>query len=165
MKRILFICAGNICRSPIVEAVARIEFARAGVAAHFESAGIEDYHIGKPADPRAIRIAEAHGYPLAAHRARQVRRGDFDAFDHLLAMDRANLRGLERLQPVQARVVPTLFLSEAGLGNAEVPDPYFGTEADFEHVVALARSGIDALLERWSTQLEKDGDGHAHTGT
>lgn len=149
MKRVLFICMGNICRSPIVEAVARVEFARAGIDVHVQSAGTEDYHVGQPADRRAIRVAEAHGYPLAAHRARQVQPTDFESFDYLLAMDHVNLRALGGLQSKGASVKPTLFLTEAGLGDAEVPDPYYGAEEDFEYVVALARKGVAALIECW----------------
>ncbi|MET0226295.1 MAG: low molecular weight phosphotyrosine protein phosphatase, partial [Dokdonella sp.] len=78
MTRILFVCMGNICRSPIVESVARLEFARAGIDAEIASAGTENYHVGQRADERAIAIAEAHGYPLAAHRARQLQRADFE---------------------------------------------------------------------------------------
>lgn len=164
MTRILFICMGNICRSPIVETVARVEFARAGIAVHVESAGTEEYHVGQPADRRAIRIAEAHGYPLAAHRARQVRDEDFESFDRLLAMDHVNLRALARGRSVQTRVAPRLFLAEAGLGDVHVPDPYYGTDSDFEHVVALARSGVTALIERLSPAKGRAGDGHAQAG-
>jgi protein-tyrosine phosphatase len=143
MTRILFVCMGNICRSPIVEAVARAEFARAGIEAEVASAGTEAYHVGGRADARAIRIAQEHGYALAAHRARQVCRGDFTAFDHLLAMDRTNLRALQRLRLADEGCTPVLFL-----GDDEVPDPYYGADADFVHVVALARSGVAALAQR-----------------
>ena len=165
MTRILFVCMGNICRSPMVEAVARVEFARAGIAAHVESAGTEDYHVGAPADRRAIRIAEAQGYPLAAHRARQVNAADFMTFDYLLAMDHVNLRALKHVQPQRPKAVPTLFLGEAGQPDAQVPDPYYGSDEDFEHVLALARDGIAALIERLSRQKRRGGDGNAQTGT
>jgi len=148
MRRILFVCMGNICRSPIVESVARVEFARAGIDADIASAGTENYHVGQPADERAIAIAEAHGYPLAAHRARQVQRGDFERYDHLLVMDRVNLRALRRVQPAQGGGAAELFLGHAGLGAEEVPDPYYGTHDDFERVVALARDGVAAMLRR-----------------
>ena len=141
MTRLCFVCLGNICRSPTVEAVARREFARAGLRVEVASAGTADYHIGRGADPRSIRIAAAHGYDLAVHRARQFRAADFAAFDYVLAMDRANLRELQRLAPVGA--MPALFL-----GDAEVPDPYYGSDADFEQVVALARSGVEAWIAR-----------------
>lgn len=143
MTRILFICMGNICRSPTIEAIARTEFARAGIAAQVDSAGTEDYHVGHSADPRSMAVAAAHSYSLAAHRARQVRRTDFTTFDHLLAMDRVNLRALQRFRPAQGGVEPALFL-----GDTELPDPYLGSRADFEHVVELARGGVEALVER-----------------
>ena len=125
MTRILFVCMGNICRSPIVETVARVEFARAGIDAHVASAGTESYHIGEGADPRAIEIAEANGYPLARHRARQVRSADFDEFDWILAMDRVNLSALARHRARNAPREAALFLPHAGFaGLDEVPDPY-----------------------------------------
>lgn len=143
MTRILFVCLGNICRSPTVEAVARVGFARAGVEAHVESAGTADYHVGRGAEPRSTAVAAAHGYDLSTHRARQVCGADFVRFDHVLAMDRANLQALQRFRPGQRGVEPRLFL-----GEDELPDPYYGTHADFERVVALAHDGVAALLAR-----------------
>ncbi len=140
---ILFVCMGNICRSPTVEAIARTEFAHSGFDARVASAGTEDYHVGEGADRRAIAFAEAHGYALEAHRARQVRAGDFDAFDLVLAMDQRNLRDLQRFRTARDRTVPMLFL-----GDAEVPDPYYGGDADFLRVIELAREGVAAILER-----------------
>lgn len=149
MTRILFICMGNICRSPTVEAVARVELARAGIAATVASAGTEDYHIGAPADRRSIAVAEAAGYPMAAHRARQVGIADFADYDHLLAMDAVNLRALERVCPAGARERVALFLPFAGLaGRDDVPDPYYGSQHDFEQVLRLARDGVAALAQR-----------------
>jgi protein-tyrosine phosphatase len=140
---ILFVCMGNICRSPTVEALARVELARGGLDVLVASAGTEDYHVGQPADRRAIAFAEAHGYPLSAHRARQVRAADFEAFDLVLAMDERNLRDLQRFRPVRGTSEPALFL-----GDAEVPDPYYGGDADFLHVIELARMGVATLAER-----------------
>ncbi|MBO9662980.1 MAG: low molecular weight phosphotyrosine protein phosphatase [Dokdonella sp.] len=134
---------GNICRSPTVEAVARVEFARAGLAIEVASAGTEGYHVGDAADPRSIAVAEGYGYPLAGHRARQVVRADFERYDYVLAMDRVNLRALERARPDSGGAEPRLFL-----GDDEVPDPYYGNHADFEKVVALARAGVDTWIER-----------------
>jgi protein-tyrosine phosphatase len=139
----LFVCMGNICRSPTVEAVARAEFARAGCAIEVASAGTEGYHVGEAADPRSIAVAEGYGYPLAQHRARQVARADFERYDYVLAMDRVNLRALERMRPGSGGAEPLLFL-----GDAEVPDPYYGGPAGFEEVVALARAGVDAWIAR-----------------
>ena len=156
MTRILFVCMGSICRSPIVETVARVEFERAGVDVHVASAGTENYHVGERADPRAIEIAEANGYPLAQHRARQICSADFDEFDWILAMDRVNLSALGRHRArTQAREA-ALFLTQAGLaGVDEVPDPYYGKRRDFEHVLDLARRGSALLIER-ITATRKD---------
>jgi len=153
---ILFVCMGNICRSPMVETVARVELARAGIAAEVASAGTESYHIGEGADPRAIEMAESHGYPLAQHRARQVRAADFDDFDLVLAMDRVNLRALQRhRQRADAREAE-LFLTHVGFeGPDEVPDPYYGGRGDFERVLDLARRGSALLIERLDASRAK----------
>ncbi|HJT96984.1 MAG TPA: low molecular weight protein-tyrosine-phosphatase [Rhodanobacteraceae bacterium] len=154
MTRILFVCMGNICRSPIVETVARVELARAGIAAEVASAGTESYHVGEGADHRAIAIAEANGYPLAPHRARQVRGADFDEFDWILAMDRVNLSALGRHRPRDDAREPALFLPHVGLAELdEVPDPYYGSRRDFERVLDLARRGSALLIER----LDREG--------
>jgi protein-tyrosine phosphatase len=149
MTRILFVCMGNICRSPMVETVARVELARAGIAADVASAGTESYHIGERADPRAIEIAEANGYPLAQHRARQVEARDFERFDLVLAMDRVNLGALRRHRTHADMREPALFLTHVGFDALdEVPDPYYGARRDFEHVLDLARRGSALLIER-----------------
>ena len=143
------VCMGNICRSPIVESVARAELARAGIDAIVASAGTESYHVGERADPRAIEMAESHGYPLAAHRARQVRPSDFDDYSLILAMDRVNLAALARHRPRGSAREPALFLVHAGFdGLDEVPDPYYGSRRDFERVLDLARRGSELLIER-----------------
>ncbi len=141
--RILFVWMGNICRSPTVEAVARIEFARAGLDIEVASAGTENYHVGAMADRRAIAVAESHGYPMAAHRARQLRAADFSEFDHLLAMDRVNLEAMLRMAPKQARDRVGLFLPFAGIARPEeLADPYYGGTEDFRRALDLAREGI-----------------------
>jgi protein-tyrosine phosphatase len=153
---ILFVCMGNICRSPMVETVARVELARAGIAADVASAGTEGYHIREGADSRAIEMAEAHGYPLAQHRARQVRASDFDDFDLVLAMDRVNLRALQRHRPRADAREAELFLEHVGFdGLDEVPDPYYGGTRDFAHVLDLARRGSALLIARLSASRSK----------
>jgi protein-tyrosine phosphatase len=155
MTRILFVCMGNICRSPIVETVARVEFARAGIPAQLASAGTESYHIGQSADPRAIDIAEANGYPLAQHRARQVAAADFGNFDMILAMDGVNLAALRRHRPRDAALDPVLFLEHVRFnGIDEVPDPYYGSRRDFERVLDLARRGSALLIDRIAASRE-----------
>ena len=148
-RSILFVCMGNICRSPTVEAVARVEFARAGLDVDVASAGTEAYHVGKGADRRAIECAQARGYPLAGHRARQVSSGDCLRWDHLLVMDRTNERALRAMVPAPQQTRIALFLPFAGMpDNPELPDPYYGRHADFEHALDLACAGIGALARR-----------------
>ena len=147
--KILFVCMGNICRSPTVEAVARKEFARAGLDIDVESAGTEDYHIGKRADPRSIAIAESNGYDLSGHRARQVCAADFTRFDHLLVMDNVNLRALLATAAPDERDQVALFLPFVGISDpAELPDPYYGGTSDFQRALDLSRDGIRAMVRR-----------------
>ncbi|MEZ5462928.1 low molecular weight protein-tyrosine-phosphatase [Dokdonella sp.] len=147
--KILFVCMGNICRSPTVEAVARVEFARAGLDIEVESAGTESYHVGDQADPRAIAMAEAHGYPMSAHRARQLCAEDFSRFDHLLVMDQVNLRAARARGPLEGRERVELFLPFVGISEpVELPDPYYGSNRDFQRALDLARDGIMAYVDR-----------------
>lgn len=149
---ILFVCLGNICRSPLVEAVARQRCAQAGLAVTLASCGTGNWHVGKGADPRMIRAASEAGYDLAPHRARQVRAADFQDFDWVLAMDQDNLETLEGLRQ-QRGVAPALFLPWAGVAGAqEFPDPYFGDAQGFRHAVALAEQGVDGLIARLRRQ-------------
>ena len=148
MSRILFVCMGNICRSPTVEAVARAEFARADLDIDVASAGTESYHIGDRADRRAIAVAEAAGYAMSSHRARQVRKDDFEHFDLVLAMDRVNLRELERWRSSKGTAPAQLFLEYAGIDPVELPDPYYGGQRDFELALDLARRGVAAMVEQ-----------------
>lgn len=148
---ILFVCMGNICRSPTVEAVARAEFAGRGIGARVASAGTEAYHVGEGADRRAVAFAEAHGYLLSAHRARQVQPDDFETFDLVLAMDQRNLLDLQRFHAPPGTKAPVLFL-----GDAEVPDPYYGSDADFLRVIELARAGVAALADRLRSEQPEE---------
>jgi protein-tyrosine phosphatase len=147
--RILVFCMGNICRSPIVEAVARKHLHAAGLKVDIASAGTESYHVGDRADPRAIASARAAGYDLAAHRARQIDSTDFSRFDWLLAMDHVNLRAARHACPPDGAGKLELFLRFAGLDDVdEVPDPYYGSSADFQRVIELAEAGARGLIAR-----------------
>ena len=152
--RILFVCLGNICRSPTVEGVAR-ELARreaAHLALQFDSAGTADYHVGDPPDPRSIRAALTRGYDLTSLRARQLTRSDFQRFDLLLAMDEENLSNMMRMAPPGHAVRARLFFSLAiKAGTTRVPDPYYGDAAGFERVIDLAEQGVRGLLRDLST--------------
>lgn len=153
--RILFVCMGNICRSPTAEAVFR-EVLRAegeGLEAHFDSAGTHGYHIGEPPDPRSIAAARRRGYRMEDLRARQVEAVDFERFDLLLAMDEDNLAFLQRIAPAGHRERARLLLEFApAAGRRDVPDPYYGGHSGFEEVLDLveeaARGLVDELRRR-----------------
>jgi len=148
---VLFVCMGNICRSPTAETVFRACVERAGLAEvlAIESAGIGDWHVGQPPDERAIVHARRRGYDLSCLRARQVERGDFARFDWVLAMDLRNLRDLKALCPPEFSGHLGLFLDVAPeLGVREVPDPYFGGAEGFEEVLELTERASEALLAR-----------------
>ena len=151
---VLFVCLGNICRSPTAEAVFRERAARAGMADRIEiaSAGTGDWHVGQPPDRRAIAHAAKRGYDLRKLRARQVCDGDFDRFRWILAMDRPVLRELTGMRPSSHDGHLGLFLDLApSLGVREVPDPYYGGADGFEHVLDLVEAASDALLEKIGT--------------
>ncbi len=149
LVRVLLVCLGNICRSPTAEAAVREAAAAAGVEVEVDSAGMGDWNLGRPPDPRMVAAARVAGLELQG-RARQVTEEDFDRYDLILAMDRANLRGLQALAPSEAaRRKVRLFRSfEAGAPEgAEIPDPYHGGRRGFETVVELARAGARGLVD------------------
>ena len=149
MNSVLFVCMGNICRSPVAEYVVRSEFADAELDIAVASAGTGPWHIGKPADARSVASAAAHGYDLSAHRARQVRREDFSRYDLVLAMDRRNLADLLARCPPEHAGRVALFLPFAGIvATDEVPDPYYGGTEDFARVIELARAGASGLVHK-----------------
>jgi protein-tyrosine phosphatase len=147
--RILFVCLGNICRSPTAEAVLRALAAREAPELDLEvdSAGTAGYHIGEPPDPRTRQAAARRGYDLGALRARIVEPADFERFDLILAMDRENLSMLRRRAPSSARERLRLFLEFAPEGAVEdVPDPYYGGPNGFEEVLDLVEEAARGLL-------------------
>ena len=147
--RVLFVCLGNICRSPTAEAVLRGLGAREapGLTLMVDSAGTADYHVGDAPDRRSQAAGAARGYDLSGLRARQVNRDDFTRFDLLLAMDRSNRDVLLALAPPQARERVRLFMTYAPeSGHQEVPDPYYGGPAGFEQVLDLAEAASRGLL-------------------
>jgi protein-tyrosine phosphatase len=146
---ILFVCLGNICRSPTVEGVARHLAAREAphLQLDFDSAGTAGYHAGDPPDARSTRAAAARGYDISGLRARQLQAADFRRFDLLLAMDDDNLRDMQRLAPPGFADRARLFLSHApALNRRAVPDPYYGGPEGFETVLDLAEHGSRALF-------------------
>jgi protein-tyrosine phosphatase len=153
--KILFVCMGNICRSPTAEAVFRRYVEQAGLADTIEidSAGTHDYHIGKAPDPRTCQAALQRGYDMSDLRGRQVEASDFSRFDYVLAMDEANLSILQRLRPHDAQSHLGLFLQFAQKHNVrEVPDPYFGGAQGFEQVLDLVEDAANGLLQHIKKQ-------------
>ena len=145
--RVLFVCLGNICRSPLAEGLARHRAAALGLDWEFDSAGTGSWHVGHPPDPRACAEARRRATPIDDLRARQVVREDFQRFDLILAADRSVLHALEALRPSAARAELALLLDRAGVeSRGEVPDPYYGDEAGFAAVYALLERAVDALL-------------------
>ena len=147
--RILFVCLGNICRSPTAEGVLRVIAAREfpGFDLVVDSAGTAAYHAGEPPDRRTVAAARRRGYDLAALRARQLQAEDFQRFDHVLAMDRANLAALESRRPAGGRAELALFMRFASdLEVDEVPDPYYGGIEEFERVLDLCEAAARGLL-------------------
>ncbi len=148
-RRVLFVCLGNICRSPTAEGVMRAIAAREFPALEIEldSAGTADYHVGEPPDRRTVAAARRRGYELSGLRARQVQPADFDHFDFVLAMDRANLAELDDRRPRSATARVGLFLEYAPeMGVVEVPDPYFGGAEVFERVLDLCEAAARGML-------------------
>lgn len=146
---VIFICMGNICRSPTAEAVFRRYVAREGLAdsIHIDSAGTHDYHIGDAPDARTQRVASQRGYDMSQLRGRQVEEVDFAHFDYVLAMDEANLSILKRLRPSDTKCHLGLFLEFAEHhAEREVPDPYYGGAQGFEHVLDLVEDAANGLL-------------------
>lgn len=147
--RVLFVCLGNICRSPTAEAVFRSIAAREAPQLRIEvdSAGTAGYHIGEPPDRRSQDAARRRGYDLAPLRARLVAREDFERFDFVLAMDRENLTVLRELAPAAVRDRVRLFLEFAPETDmTEVPDPYYGGANGFEEVLDLVEAASRGLL-------------------
>lgn len=147
---------GNVCRSPTAEGVFRKLVMDAGLAdlIHADSAGTHAYHIGEPPDRRAIAAANRRGFSLEGIAARRVNATDFETFDHILAMDRDNLRALHESADDEFHGKVRLFLENTGSPPAnEVPDPYYGGAAGFERVLDLVEDASRALLESLRKEL------------
>jgi protein-tyrosine phosphatase len=154
--RVLFVCMGNICRSPTAEAVFKhlVEQAGEGARVLSDSAGTHDYHVGAPPDERAQAAARQRGYDLSALRARQIQRRDFAAFDYVLAMDGHNLEQLARNCPQEHRQKLRLFTSFADGARRDVPDPYYGGAQGFEQVLDMVEDAAQALLRHIRNTLD-----------
>lgn len=139
--RLLFVCLGNICRSPAADGMARHITARESLDWVIDGAGTGAWHVGNPPDPRMIQTAAARGIDLTPLRARQAVAEDFLKFDHIFAMDQQNYADLEDLRPANATAELHLFL-----GDAEVPDPYYGGDQGFEDVLNLIENRMETLI-------------------
>jgi protein-tyrosine phosphatase len=149
MVSVLFVCLGNICRSPTAEGVLRHLAKREAprLALKIDSAGTADYHIGAPPDARSRRAALRRGIDIGDLRARQVKEEDFARFDLILAMDRQNLKALNAMRPKDSRARLALFLEYAPeLKIHEVPDPYYGGTEAFEKVLDLTTAAAQGLI-------------------
>ena len=141
-RSILFICTGNICRSPTAEGVLKSLCLEAGVELRIESAGLGDWHVGSPPDERAQHHARSRGYDLSAQRARQVRIQDFEEFDLMFAMDRGHPQALRSMAPAEHHAKIRLVVADA-----DVPDPYYGGAAGYERVLDLVEEHCRSLLD------------------
>lgn len=154
-RGVLFVCTGNICRSPTAEGVFRALAERAGLGDRLliDSAGTHGYHIGDPPDPRAVSHAKRRGYDLSKLRARRVTAEDFERFDLILACDRGHHGLLRRLADKAQHGRIAMFLDYAPeLGLSEIPDPYYGGPEGFEHVLDIVERAAEGLL----TALRRD---------
>jgi protein-tyrosine phosphatase len=158
--RVLFVCTGNICRSPTAEGVFLKLTADGPLAGHVEvdSAGTHGYHAGAAPDPRAIEHAAKRGYDISGLRARQVSAADLDHFDYVLVMDELNVRNLRAMSPTRLKHKIERLLDYGGADHeSEVPDPYYGEARDFERALDLIEAGCRGLHDYLLDQLKLSG--------
>jgi protein-tyrosine phosphatase len=151
---VLFVCLGNICRSPMAEGAFRAAAQERAFSCVVDSAGTASYHVGHQPDPRAIAIASINGIDIAGQSARQIERDDFFRFTHIIALDRANLETLRSRAPRNGTARLAMLMDAVdGRRGEPVPDPYYGDIAAFEAAWSLISLGVDA----WVTRLLREG--------
>ncbi len=158
MIRVLFVCTGNICRSPTAEGVFRGLVESAGLVESIEvdSAGTAHWHVGRAPDPRSAETARRRGIDIDRLRGRQVDDGDFEYFDYILAMDRDNLLELRRIGPAERHGKLRLLMEYApDFGIDEVPDPYYGGESGFDRVFDMIEAASRGLLDEIGAALRR----------
>lgn len=148
---VLFVCLGNICRSPLAEAALRAEAERLGLEVEVDSAGTGDWHVGHPPDPRAIAVAKRNGAEIGGLRARQVTADDFRRFDHIVALDRKNLADLRQIAPSNGKAELSLLLDHVeGRAGMPVPDPYYGEDNLFDETWRYVSAGARGLARKFT---------------
>ena len=153
--KVLFVCLGNICRSPLAEAAFRAEAARIGLDSAADSAGTGDWHRGQPPDRRAIAAARRNGADISNLRARQVSPADFDRFDHIVALDTENLADLEAIRPQGSRARLSLLLDHVeGREGEVVADPYHGDDSHFDVTWQDVTEAARALADRLARETD-----------
>ena len=161
INSILFVCLGNICRSPLAEGVFRAVWAERGRGRDMllDSAATSGWEVGSAPDPRSIAVAMRHGIDISGQRARKVRREDFSRFDLILGMDRSNVADLKALAPARDRV--HLFLEFAHGQARDVPDPYYDGPEAFAEVYRMIREASEALATRLAARASEPDSGQA----
>jgi protein-tyrosine phosphatase len=149
--KVLFVCLGNICRSPLAEGILRRQAEEAGLDIEIDSAGTGDYHLGELPDHRAIRTGERRGCEMTM-RARQVRSRDFKDFDLIVAMDESNLRTLRRWAGAAPEKIRLARSFDPTADALEVPDPYYGSSEDFEEVADMLEAACQGILSELNKQ-------------
>lgn len=161
--RILFVCLGNICRSPLAEGVFNAVAEQRGFSERFvlDSAGTGAWHIGSAPDPRSVAVAARYGIDISGQRARKLVVEDFSRFDLILGMDRSNVDDIRDAAPSGGADKVHLFLGHACIGNRDVPDPYYDRADGFEKVYRMIRDASEALIDRLATRVSAPVSGHA----
>ncbi|PLK22427.1 phosphotyrosine protein phosphatase [Porphyrobacter sp. TH134] len=155
---VLFVCLGNICRSPMAEGAFRAAAQERGLACLIDSAGTASYHTGSPPDQRAIATALDHGIDIAGQSARQIERDDFFRFSHIIALDRANLEDLRAKAPRGSTARLAMLMDPVdGRRGEPVPDPYYGDRAAFDLAWNMIGLGVDAWVARLERETQTQG--------